>query len=75
MAQILRDVVEAFDRTPTSIALLSIQDVADTLKVSDRTVENIIRDGDLKPVWIRGQRRFRESDLLAYVDGAERLSS
>ena len=38
--------------------LLSVSDLARTLKVSNRTVETLIAAGKLRPLWIRGVRRF-----------------
>jgi len=52
--------------------LLSIQDVAKTLGVSKRTVEKIVSDGDLRPLWIRGQRRFHPDAINAFVRAQEK---
>ncbi|MBT8402097.1 MAG: helix-turn-helix domain-containing protein [Rhodothermia bacterium] len=47
--------------------LMSVADVAKTLAVSVRTVETIIRNGELRPLWVRGQRRFHPDSIDAYL--------
>ena len=47
--------------------LLDVADVAKTLNVSPRTVENIIGLGKLRPLWIKGQRRFHPDVVMAYL--------
>ena len=51
--------------------LLDVADVAKTLGVSRRTVENLIGQGKLRPLWIRGQRRFHPDTVDAYVRTCE----
>ena len=48
--------------------LLTVKDVGRTLSVSPRTVETLIADGEIVPLWVRGQRRFHPDAVLAYVD-------
>ena len=54
--------------------LLSIQEVADTMKVSQKTVRRLIKRGDLAAykVGARGQIRVKEGDLERYVE-AQRM--
>ena len=52
--------------------LLDIADVAKTLNVSPRTVENIIGRGKLRPLWIKGQRRFHPDTVAAYLRTCEK---
>lgn len=48
-------------------ALLSIEEVADVLGVSKRTVEDIVASDRLQPIWVKGQRRFHPDAVDAYV--------
>ena len=50
--------------------LLSIQEVADAMKVSSKTVRRLIKRGDLiaYKVGERGQFRVKERDLERYVE-------
>lgn len=47
--------------------LLSTDDLATTLNVSKRTVEKIIAEGKIRPLWIRGQRRYHPDTVAAYL--------
>jgi excisionase family DNA binding protein len=47
--------------------LMSIDDVAEVLGVSRRTMEDIVASGDLDPIWIKGQRRFHPDAVDAYL--------
>jgi len=47
--------------------LMSVKDVARTLDVSPRTVETLVADGELRPLWIKGQRRFHPDTIDAYI--------
>lgn len=47
--------------------LLAVRDVARTLNVSERTVETLIAMGELRPLWVKGQRRFHPDTVDAYV--------
>ncbi len=55
------------DKTDVPSKLWKIGDVATRLNVSTRTVENIIDNGKLTPIWIRGQRRFDPEAVEAYL--------
>lgn len=50
--------------------LLTVQDVADTIKVSEKTVRRLIKRGDLAAYKVgeRGQLRVKECDLERYVE-------
>ena len=49
--------------------LLTIDEVADHLRISTRTVRRLIRAGELPTVPIGRSLRIRRYDLSAYVDG------
>jgi len=55
------------NKTNVPAKLWTIGDVATRLNVSNRTVESIIDDGKLTPIWIRGQRRFEPEAVEAYL--------
>lgn len=63
--QLISRTVEKKTSVPSK--LWTIGDVATRLNVSNRTVENIIDDGKLTPIWIRGQRRFEPEAIEAYL--------
>ena len=50
--------------------LLTIQEVADTMKVSEKTVRRLIKRGNLAAYKLgeRGQLRVKECDLESYVE-------
>lgn len=52
--------------------LLCVGDVARTLQVSMRTVETLIAAGKLRPLWIRGVRRFHPDAIEAYLRSCEK---
>lgn len=56
------------------MTLLTIPEVADTLKVSERTVRRLIRSGSLAAYKLgdRGQVRIDEEDLVRYLE-AQRI--
>lgn len=47
--------------------LLTVEDVADTLKIGRTTVYELMASGDLPSVTIRRCRRVLRSDLNAYI--------
>ncbi len=55
--------------------LLSVTDLAKTLNVSRRTVDNIIAAGKIRPLWIQGQRRFHPDTVTAYLRTCEKQPS
>ncbi len=52
--------------------LLDVADVAKTLNVSPRTVEKLIGLDELRPLWIKGQRRFHPDVVMAYLQTCEK---
>ena len=51
----------------TKVKLLKNREVSQILRVSQRTVQRIIKSGGLPYVKIRGQIRFRPQDVDAYI--------
>lgn len=53
-----------------AMRLLTVQEVADTLKVSEKTVRRLIKRGDITAYKVgdRGQLRVKEAELERYVD-------
>jgi excisionase family DNA binding protein len=66
IAERLYDLINRPARTDGS-HLLDVKDVARHLQVSKRTVETLIAEGQITPIWIRGQRRFTKEALDAYL--------
>lgn len=60
----LADLIEKTDRPEP---LLTIDDVADYLRVSKRTVETLIAEGELVPLRIRTRRMFTREAIDAYL--------
>ena len=52
--------------------LLDVADVAKTLNVSPRTVEKLIGLDELRPLWIKGQRRFHPDAVMDYLQTCEK---
>ncbi len=50
------------------LALLDIQQVADHLRVSDRTIFSITKRGELPAVRIGRSVRYRPADVAAYCE-------
>ena len=53
-----------------SVKLLTVQEVADLMKVSEKTVRRLIKRGDIAAYKLgdRGQLRVKERDLEQYVE-------
>ena len=51
--------------------LMSVVEVAKTLNVSARTIENLIGQGKLRPLWVKGQRGFHPDAVMAYLRTCE----
>lgn len=47
--------------------LLDVEGVADWLGISRRTVEKLISTGEIKPIRVKGQRRFDRDAIEAYI--------
>jgi|GEM_PF-5011931 len=76
LESLIRETVRAENETLLSRhsglkPLLSIKDVAKTLNCSVRTVETCIAEGAIKPLWIKGQRRFHPDTIAAYIRDRE----
>lgn len=63
----LLDEVDGVSSLQSTEPLLELSDVAHYLQISDRTVETLIAEGQIEPIWIRGQRRFTIDAIEAYV--------
>lgn len=57
---------------PEMSDLYTLDEVADVLRCSLRTVRRIIADGNLRVTWVRGRRRISETELRAYLAGPAR---
>lgn len=57
-------------RGARKMKLLTVQEVADMMKVSEKTVRRLIKRGDLAAYKVgeRGQLRIKECDLEQYVE-------
>lgn len=47
--------------------LLTVDEIADTFRVSRRTVHRLVRSGELPSVTIGARRLFRRSDIAAII--------
>ena len=47
--------------------LLTLEEVAEILRVSVQTVRRLINDGELKAIKVRGQLRVKQTDLDDYL--------
>lgn len=58
-------------RGAEQMKLLTVQEVADAMKVSGKTVRRLIKRGDLRAYKVgdRGQLRVNELDLEGYLEG------
>lgn len=63
------------DAAPTTDDLLTRAEVAQYLRVSDRTVSRLIRTGQLPASRIGRAVRIRQSDLLNVLDGKPSISA
>ncbi len=57
---------------PSSGRLLTTEDVAVVLKVSVRTVERMLHDGEIAPIRLRGLVRFRLDDVMEALRNGDR---
>lgn len=65
MRRVVREEVQTGPALPT---LLTIDDVADTLKVSPRTLDRMLKDDEFpRPLRIGSQRRWAPGALEAYL--------
>lgn len=56
----------------TEVSVLTLDQVAARLQVSRRTVNNLIRDGRIRPVRIGRSPRVTERELAAFLASLER---
>lgn len=49
-------------------AILTLPEVADLLKVADKTVYTMAQKGELPAFKVRGQWRFKRDDLDAWIE-------
>lgn len=47
--------------------LLSVADVAKTLNISERKVDDLIQEGEIPVLWIGGQKRVHPDNLKAFL--------
>ena len=59
---------------PAIRPLLTKASACEYLAVSERTLDRIVRDGELCAYRVRGQVRFRLEDIESYLAGREVLS-
>ena len=55
--------------------ILTIKDVAALLKIGDKTAYSMAQDGELPGFKVRGQWRFRRTDLLAWIEDQKRAAA
>lgn len=67
LEDLLSDVLEHLASPRPPEPLLSVDGVATRLGVSRRTVETLISIGELKPIRIKGSRRFDPKVIEAYI--------
>jgi len=56
-------------KSPSTMPLLSVADVAERLNVSEKTVRRQIKDGSLPSHRVGRNLRISEDDLRAYLNG------
>ena len=66
LGELIRQEVRALRQAPED-ALLTLEDVAEILAVSPRTVETLVAEGSLVPLRIRGTRRFTRQAVDGYL--------
>lgn len=75
----IRNIVQETLRTSNSNEglpqLYNLHELSSALKVSKRTLEYLISDGKLTPIWIRGQRRFSTACIHEYLRTCEKQKS
>jgi excisionase family DNA binding protein len=55
--------------------ILTVSEVAGLLKVAEKTVYTMAQEGELPAFKVRGQWRFRRSDLDAWIDAKTRRAA
>lgn len=59
------------ERTNESLQLLTLSEAARLLHVSTKTLQRMIRSGDLPALKVGGQWRLRESQLVNWIQSRE----
>lgn len=54
--------------------VLKLKDVADLLKVSEKTIYTMAQTGELPAFKVRGQWRFSRKDIDAWIEQQKRIS-
>ncbi len=54
--------------------VLKLKDVADLLKVSEKTIYTMAQTGELPAFKVRGQWRFSQNDIDAWIEQQKRIS-
>lgn len=62
------------DETPKTPALLTVREVADALRVHQRTAYRLISDGSIRAIKIGSQWRVPEEALFEYIDSGWKAS-
>ncbi len=57
------------------IELLTIDELADLLKVKKSWVYDRVQDGSIPSIKLGGHRRFRRSEIAAYLDALAKQAS
>ena len=63
------------DEKLENIRLLTLSEAADLLQVSTRTLQRMIRNGQLPAFKVGGQWRLRETQLRQWVENREGLNA
>jgi excisionase family DNA binding protein len=61
----------SMDDKPENIYLLTLSEAANLLQVSTRTLQRMIRNGELPAFKVGGQWRVRETQLRQWVESRE----
>lgn len=75
----LPTIIEQFDSYARSFylreeGLMNKRQVADYLSVSVRTVDNLVAEGKLHPLYVRAAKRFTRQSVERYVRSLERAA-
>lgn len=63
--------LEANEPAPRKLqTLLTSREVAEALRVSERTLRRLVRQGDLVATYVGRLPRFHVDDVLAFIDGS-----
>ena len=59
------------ERAHESLQLLTLTEAAELLHVSTKTLQRMIRSGDLPALKVGGQWRLRECQLISWIQSRE----